>query len=286
MVKLMEIKSFKCYNAKSEIEIEPNSWIQDQLGNMNSVLKYLTEFRPKFVDDYVQHLIKRLRNAIDSIEKKDGFYDFPAEEQKFESLDKFPKLRKISREFLLTHLNPLMKSSSNSEKYIVYGLNRANAGERISYHRVKSFAEMLGKDEGIELYTKILTKLVEDMHKKNPQKSDRTVTKSREGAIKWWCETGLANFTYCVLDEHMDVYRFDKCFTHEALKDFNDPDIAYYASCYIGDIPAYNKGRIIHMRRTQTLHHGDFCDELYWDSRVHDNPKQPSLDFTRKLGKD
>ena len=280
----MEIKSFKCYNARKEIEIEPTVWIQEQLENMNSVLKYLTELKPRFVGDYVQHLSKRLRTAIDSIEKKDGFYDFPTGEQELESLDKFPDLKTFTREFLLVHLNPLMRLPANSEKYLVYGLNRAKAGERISYHRVKSFAEMLGKEAGIELYTKILTKIVEDMHRRNPQKSDRTVTKSREGSVKWWCATGLANFTYCVLDEHMDVYRFDKCFTHEALKDFNDPDIAYYASCYIGDIPVFNKGRIIHMRRTQTLHHGDFCDELYWDSRFHDNPKQPSLDFTRKLG--
>ena len=285
MVKVMEIKSYKCYNAKSEIEIEPTNWIQEQQGNMNSVLKYLSEFKPELVDDYVHHLIKRLRKAIDSIEKNDGFYDFPDGNQEFENLDKFPKLKNLTREFLLVHLNPLMKSQNSSEKYIVYGLNRAKAGERISYHRVKSFAEMLGKEAGIELYTKILTEIVKDMQKKNPQKSDCTVTKSREGAVKWWCETGLADFTYCVIDEHMDIYRFDKCFTYEALKDFNDPDIAYIASCYIGDIPTFNDGRIIHMRRTQTLHHGDFCDELYWDSRVHDNPKQPTLDFTRNLGK-
>ncbi|MGC9778022.1 MAG: hypothetical protein HZR80_02130 [Candidatus Heimdallarchaeota archaeon] len=40
------------------------------------------------------------------------------------------------------------------------------------------------------------------------------------------------------------------------------------------------------MRRTQTLHHGDFCDELYWNNVVHPNAEQPSLEFTKKLGKE
>jgi len=40
------------------------------------------------------------------------------------------------------------------------------------------------------------------------------------------------------------------------------------------------------MRRTQTLHHGDFCDDLYWNNVVHPNAEQPSLEFTKKLGKE
>lgn len=282
----MEITSYKCYNEKAEIEFDPNALIKDQFGKTDSVLKYLIEYKPELITNYILHLKKRIKNAIDTFDKKDGFYDFPDIEEKFEFLDQYPELRKLTQEFLLVHMNPLKKSPKNSEKFIVYGLNQAMALERISYHRVKTFVELLGKENGIELYTKILTKIVDDMHTKNQQKSDISMTKNHEKAIKYWCKRGLADFAYCRLDEHMTIYRFDSCFTHTALKDFNDPDIAYYASCYIGDIPEYNKKRIIHLRRTQTLHHKDFCDELYWDSRVHNNPKHPSIDFIRNLEKD
>ena len=105
-------------------------------------------------------------------------------------------------------------------------------------------------------------------------------------AIENWCKIGMADFVCGNIDEHMAIFRFDSCYAHETLKEFNDPDIAYAASCYASDLPVFNKGRIIKLRRTQTLHHGDFCDELYWDSRVHDNPEQPSLEFTKKLGKE
>lgn len=279
----MEMKTHKCYNEKAETELEPISWIQGQLGSMNSVIKYLTEFKADFVEKYIQHLTKRIKKAIESIEKKDGYYDFTIGE-KFEFLDKYPELRTLTQEFLLAHVNPIRKSPKDPEKFLAYGYNHSMAFRRISYHRVKSFAEMLGKEEGIKLYTKILTRMIEVASKKSPEKSDISNTKYCEKAIKSWCEYGMADFASCVLDEHMTVFRFDSCFAHEVLKDFNDPDIAYYASCYGADLPVFNEGRTIRVRRAQTLHHADFCDELYWDSRVHDNPKQPSLDFIRKIG--
>ena len=210
----------------------------------------------------------------------------PTIDEKYEFLDKYPKLRKLIREFLLAHMNPMKKSPNDLEKFIMHGYNHSMAFRRLSYHRVKPFAEMLGKEEGIKLYTKILTSYIEEMTKKYPQKEDITVTKFQENAIKNWCSYGMADFTCCVLDEHMIVFRFDSCFAHEVLKDYNDPDIAYYASCYGADLPAFNNGRIIKLRRTQTLHHDDFCDELYWDSRVHKDPKHPSIDFIKNMGKE
>ncbi|NPE09345.1 MAG: hypothetical protein GNW80_13750 [Asgard group archaeon] len=280
----MEIKTHKCHNTKAEYEENPNEFLKNQFGTMNSVIKFLSEFKPKIVEDYIQHLIKRIKNAIDSIEKKDGNYDFSVEE-KFEFLDKYPELRKLSQEFLLLHLNPIMKSSTDPQKHTVYGFNHSMAFRRISYHRVKSFTEMLGKEEGIKLYTKILTRMIEVARKKNPEKSDVSIAKFQKRATKSWCDYGMADFTSCVLEENMIVFRFDSCFAHDVLKDFNDPDIAYYASCYVADLPAFNEGRFLKLRRTQTLHHDDFCDELYWDARAHDNPKHPSIDFISNMGK-
>jgi hypothetical protein len=82
----------------------------------------------------------------------------------------------------------------------------------------------------------------------------------------------------------MVLYRFDSCLTHEVLKDLNDPDWAYLSSCYNTDHPGFNTVAIPCLRRTQTLHHADFCDELYWIPDVHTDPEQPTLEFTRKLG--
>ncbi|MHA2236351.1 MAG: hypothetical protein ACXABH_13545, partial [Candidatus Thorarchaeota archaeon] len=111
-----------------------------------------------------------------------------------------------------------------------------------------------------------------------------SMRENSDSAIQRWTETGLGEFTRVFLDEHKVLYRFDKCITPEVLKDLNDPEFAYLCSCYIGDAPDFNfSKRPQFLRRTQTLHHGEFCDELYWDPRVHDDPVQPSLDFTKNL---
>ena len=93
---------------------------------------------------------------------------------------------------------------------------------------------------------------------------------------------GLADFTVAVFDEHMVLYRFDRCAMHECIKHLDDPDYAALA-CHIGDLEGAHPGKNSRMRRSQTLHVGDFCDEFCWDSDVYNEPVQPSLEFTRSL---
>jgi hypothetical protein len=92
-------------------------------------------------------------------------------------------------------------------------------------------------------------------------------------------------FAYAVsdLDESMILGKFDRCVVYESLKHVSDPELAYYAACYTGMIVGNQRNRYIQMRRTQTLFSGDFCDELYWDPRIHQEPEQPSLDVSRRL---
>jgi len=286
MVRKMDATIKKCYNAKKEVEGDPITWIQSEYTRMNGLMKHLTDLKPDFIEEYIQDLLKRIKKEIKSLEKKDGYYDFPEIKEKYDYLDNYPQLRKLIREFYLLHLNPMKKSPNDPEKYLVWGLNESKSFRRMSYYRVKSLTELLGKEKGIEVYTTILTRMIDEAKKKNPESSDITVTSRINKAVKAWCSIGMADFVYCNLDEHMTIFRFDSCFAHEALKEYNDPDIAYIASCYGADLPVFNEGRNIRLLRTQTLHHADFCDEFYWDQRVHDNPKMPSIDFVEKMGKE
>ena len=179
----MEIKIHKCYNPKAKIEENPTQFLQNQFGSMNSVLKYVTEFKPEMLDEYIPHLSSRIKNEIKNIKNKEGFYDFTVEKE-FEFLDKYPELRNLTQEFLLAHLNPIMKSETDSDKFQVYGFNHSMAFRRISYHRVKSLAELLGKQEGIDLYTKIITQIIKDAIKKNPPKNETTIPEYHKRVVK------------------------------------------------------------------------------------------------------
>ena len=77
--------------------------------------------------------------------------------------------------------------------------------------------------------------------------------------------------------------KFDKCVVHESLKNVSDPELAYLVTCYSGMVSGNRRNQNIQMRRTQTLFSGEFCDELYWDPKIHKDPEQPSLEVSRNL---
>ncbi|NHJ49061.1 MAG: hypothetical protein FK733_14840 [Asgard group archaeon] len=282
----MTEKYFKCYNGDAIVKTNPAELILKQIKTTDSVLRFLSEINTGLVEKYTNALIKRLENEVGKYSTDTGSLSFKSIESEISNLKQNDKLTNLVIRYITKSLKLPENTEIASEAIEITNYNRAFASERISYYRVKAFTEILGKEKGIELYTKILGKIITEMYSKTKPNEKITIKPHNEGAVKYWSKIGLGDFTFRFIDDNQCIYRFDKCITHEVLKELNDPDVAYIASCFFGDIPEFNSGRIIHMRRTQTLHHADFCDELYWDSReFKEPPEQPSLEFTRKIGK-
>jgi len=282
----MEEKYYKCYNADAIVELNPADKIREAIKRTDDIIKYIVELRNGVAPDYVEALIKRLLSEVNGYTVDIKSISLKEIEKKLVQLKPGDLLTNLVIRYMAMKLAIPKNSKIQSKVTEFTNLNRAKAMEGMNYYRVKAFEDVLGKKKGIQLYSDILKSIVKEM-KSNQQINEEDTVKYRgERAVKWWCKTGVGDFTFKVYDESKIIYRFDKCVTHEVLKHHNDPDIAYIASCFIADIDEWNEGELIHMRRTQTLHHEDFCDELYWDTRVHDNPEQPSLEFTRKIGEE
>jgi len=282
--KIMKENYYKCYNADAIMEFNPADRIKENIKRTDLILKYLMELQKDVTPDYVEALIKRLLSEVKDYTFDTKSFSLKTIEKELTHLKQGELLTNLVIRYIAKNLAIPKKSKILSKTAEFTNLNRAKAFEGLSYFRVKAFEDILGKEEGIELYTEILKFIVKDMNSTLKLKEEDTVEARGDRAKKRWCKEGEGDFAVKLYDEAKVLYRFDRCVTHEALKDFNDPDIAYIASCFIGDIEEYNEVDPIHLRRTQTLHHGNFCDELYWDTRVHDNPEQPSLDYTRKIG--
>lgn len=268
------------------MEFNPADRIKEQIERTDSIIRYLMELQRDVAPDYVEALIRRLLSEVKGYTVDTKSFSLKPFDKELSYLKQDELLTNLIIRYMAKNLALPEKSKIKSETAKFTNLNRAKAMEGLSYFRVKAFADILGKEEGIKLYSRILGFIVKEMNSTMKVNEDVTV-KSRSGnAVKRWCKEGVGDFTFTFIDVDQILYRFDKCVTHEALKDYNDPDIAYIASCFIGDIDEFNEGNLIHLRRTQTLHHGNFCDELYWDTRVHTNPPvQPTLEFTKKLEK-
>lgn len=291
----MEIKVYKAWNPDAIRKTTPSKRIREALESTDKILSYLSELKPKMLTDYVTGLTKRLVDVVKDFAMDTGFLDYGEITQDLDHLNPHPELRDAIILYVFNHLDLPKPPQSGSEEIGVRSLNTTKAYERLSYHQAKTIADLLGNEKAVPLWKRVVAKKLEakkiEYEKRQREREEKgetipSLTEVREGAIKRWTEIGLGDFVACVFDEHSEVFRFDCCITHEALKDLEDPDWAYLASCYIGDAPEYNTFGTKSLRRTQTLHHGDFCDEFYWDNRYHKDPKQPDLEFTRRLGKD
>lgn len=291
----MEIKVYKAWNPNAIMKTTPNKRIRESFERTDSVLSYLSELKPEITTKYVKALTKRLTDVVKDFGMDTGFLDQEKITRDLERLNAHSDLRDAVLLYVFKHLDLQKTPTSGKEEIGIKSLNNTIAYERLAYHTAKSFADVLGDEKAIPLWKQVVAKRLEAERvqyekrmKEREEKAEKilTLTEVRERAIKRWTETGLGDFVACVFDEHSEVFRFDRCITHEALKDLEDPDWAYLATCYIGDAPEYNSFGTKYLRRTQTLHHGAFCDEFYWDNRFHKDPEQPELEFTQNLGKD
>lgn len=282
----MEEKYYKCYNADAIMEFNPADRIKEAIKRTDDIIKYIVELRNGIAPDYVEALIKRLLKEVNGYTVDTKSVSLKKIEKDLTQLKQGDLLTNLVIRYMAMKLAIPKDTKIQSKKAEFTNINRAMAMEGMNYYRVKAFEDILGKEEGIKLYSDILKLIVKEMKSKEEINEKDTVKSRGERAVNWWCKTGVGDFTFRIYDENKIIYRFDKCVTHEALKHHNDPDIAYVASCFLGDIDEWNEGEYIHLRRTQTLHHADFCDELYWDTQVHDNPEQPSLEYTREIGEE
>ncbi|MHA2425861.1 MAG: L-2-amino-thiazoline-4-carboxylic acid hydrolase [Candidatus Thorarchaeota archaeon] len=288
----MKIKIRNTWNPKAIEKFKLGDRLGQAFSRTNSTLKYVDELSPSVREKFVDALVKWLTDAVGDYSIQSAIL-VPEMFQELAVLKEYPKLQQAVYQFTCNMLQLPLDRKPSDEEVEVFSLDNAKAHERLSYYFVKSLIDILGDRAGVELWKDVVGLRLRDEnieHEKAIQEKLekgeplRTLFEINEGAMKRWDRIGLGNYVYAQLDENKVLFRFDKCHTHEALKDLNDPYIAYLCSCYIGEHPMYNFGRK-HMRRTQTLHQGTFCDELYWMTDVHDNPEQPSLKFTKSLGK-
>jgi len=286
--------------SESWIAYNPNAIIKSRLADRlrisyritNNAIRRIKEINPDIVDDFIKAFQSRISFVTDleeDIEKEDIIELI----QEYESLKENQNLAILVTKYMFYHLKIPMKLDDLNREIEVTSFNDALENERIRYYLARAGSDVVGEEEGIELWKKVVSLRLRDDNAKleerieellNSGKKPVSMIERSDSSIKQWIDIGLGNFTRLIMDDHKIHYRFDKCMTYEVLKDLNDPEYAYISSCYIGDAPSFNfPRRPQFLRRTQTLHHGRFCDELYWDPQVHEEPEQPSSEFTESM---
>jgi hypothetical protein len=266
---------FNGYDPKATFEIG----VRDYLSRNLKRLDLMFEFLIKEQTDLVQEFSCRMNNSLTDLVQNTDIDEFIDEyqgvldEQSF--LTKYDPFGSLALRFILEQLN-LSKVEDGKARPLFLDIQKGD--NLILYTALTHLVDLMGRDEGIALWKRY----VEFIADKTPPREIESFKAMRKG-INRMDESGGFAFTVHDFDENMYVGRFDKCVIYDSLKDMEDHELAYYVGCYIGMTIGNRNDWCVRMRRTQTLFSADYCDELYWNREVYDEPEQPPLDFTRKM---
>jgi hypothetical protein len=278
---MQDYKTFNTYNDNAAIEIDLNSFTRNVLTRLDETLESIKGRRPDLIGEFAKRVIvawSESEGDADIDQSKIGLDDI---EQEFPNLIAGVDLFHPALGFILSHLrNQVVKGQTPGKTAVLY-IDREKAENILFYYVVKILVDLLGRKEGINAYKDAVDYISDKRAKKDPDTTK--IEEFRRKFTSGLAESGGFAFAVMELDESMILGKFDRCVVYDSLKHVSDPELAYYATCYTGMTIGNHRNKNIQMRRTQTLFSGDFCDELYWDPRVHEEPEQPSLEVSRGL---
>ncbi len=278
-----EYEVYKGYDPKATKEFDVHQYFFKVCYRLDTMLEALKLQEPAILDQFVERLIHRLSLLPDTSPAEAASHIVNREEitEHFPHLQKNLTLRDKAFNFLLNHLGPLDTYDKETGKAVVSYLNFNRGDNLLQYNAIKALVDVLGRESAIQTYKAFVNYLGEEQAKRAPVTI--TFQQFRESFIKSSSTDGGFSFAIAHFDESKFLAKFDRCVIYESLKDVDDPELGYYATCYLGMTVGRYRFKHLRGRRTQTLFSGSFCDELYWDPDVHGEPKQPPLKYSRGL---
>ncbi|MFW9978777.1 MAG: hypothetical protein ACFFEJ_11910 [Candidatus Thorarchaeota archaeon] len=266
------------YDPNALNEIKLGDYISKSLARYEAMLKYIQETRSDLHDGFVKMLIDKLRvnspfnemqNLREFINKTGESYPHLSETGLLEAL--IP--------YTIETLTLSEKFPSFDQKYVVLLVNIEKGENLPHYHAIQTLVDLLGRENGLFFYKEF----VNHINSPPPPRQVESFRAFRNDAVEDMAKSGGFEFIVYDFDESMWIGRFNKCVVYDSLKAEADREIGYLATCYNGLIGCNKRDWCIRLRRTQTLYSAEYCDELYWDRHVHDEPEQPSLEFTERM---
>jgi hypothetical protein len=239
------------------------------------MLEFLTKEKKDLVEEISGRLIDSLSEMIQDKEVAGFLTEYTGLVEEHPILKKEEVLGPLALRFMLERLN-LSEVVEGKAKSLALDVEKGD--NIIPYTALSHLVDILGRDQGIALWKEY----VEFRAKNAPPRDLESSQAMREGMGRM-NESGGFAFTVHDFDENMFVGRFDKCVVYDSLKDMEDSELGYYVTCYTGMTIGNHRDWCVRMRRTQTLFSAEYCDELYWNREVYDEPEQPSLEFTGKM---
>ncbi len=280
----MIVKHYKRSVSDPTRMINPLDVITENCTRLDTVLRYMTQLRPKRVTDYVRALEKRLSNEIGSFKVDIINLDLDDKLKNLEFLSRYCDLKNLIVLFSVKTMNLPVDYVPASEETEVGLLDWLKATNVFRYHRVKAIVDIMDREEGIQLWKDLVYRATEDAIKSSNEEIYPPIKEITEGWMREG-ETGQSNFELTVVsyDDHKVALRFDRCPVFDSVKHLEDREIAYLSYCWTGESEKELNKKSRRKLTPQTLYQADYCLEFYWDNDVHPDAEPPTHDFWQTI---
>lgn len=280
----MEVKYYKSEIADPKRVINPVDVINENCRRLDYVLRYLSQLKPKRVNDYVFALEKRLLENIKDFHINHSILAIDDALKDCEFLNRYSDLRELMIQFVFNELNLPADYQPISEEVEVSLMNWLRASNVFRYHRVKAIVDIMDRKEGISLWKDMVYRATQDSLKSSDEECHPPIKEITEGWLKEG-ETGESNFELTVVsfDDHKVALRFDRCPVYDSVKHLEDREIAYLSYCWTG-YPEQELNKKARRKKTpQTLYQSNYCVEFYWNNDVHPEAQPPTHEFWEEV---
>ncbi|MFW9848602.1 MAG: L-2-amino-thiazoline-4-carboxylic acid hydrolase [Candidatus Thorarchaeota archaeon] len=276
-----EYEYYGTYHENASCKINLEEQIHEFLWNIELMFDYIETNKPEILESFREKVENKFTEELEgtSFFPRDVGLNVILEDQSI--LDSYTTIKELGLKLIMKYI-PLEKGDNLSGKLLeVRQIDHLRAKHMLLYHRINSLVELLGREDGIQFFKDF----VEYWGKKVAEKGRWKVTlkQARESLVPYWEGSDAFEFGVGDIDENMFLTKFDRCVWFESMKDVEEQELAYYTVCYPGPRVGKHAHEEILMRRSVTLFTGDFCDELRWNRHIHDNPEQPSHEFSSKI---
>ncbi|MGY5880217.1 MAG: hypothetical protein RTV31_08200 [Candidatus Thorarchaeota archaeon] len=279
----MIVKYYKNNVVDPKRMINPVDVISENCSRLEFVLRYLSQLKPKRVNDYTIALEKRLQDDIKGFRIDYSALNFDEILKDREYLNRYPDLRELMIQYVFNELKLQEEYQPSSEEVEVSLMDWLRSSNVFRYHRVKAIVDIMDREEGIQLWKDMVYRATQDSLKSSDEECHPPIKEITEGWMKEG-ETGESNFELTVVsyDDHKVALRFDRCPVFDSVKHLEDREVAYLSYCWTG-YPEQELNKKARRKNTpQTLYQSNYCVEFYWNNDVHPDAQPPSSEFWEK----
>lgn len=276
-----EYEYFGIYDENAKTRIILDEQIRDWLWTAKLMFDFISANRPEILDSFVEKVSARYSSEVQNTSFVPSEMGFDALLEDQSILSSYAAIKELGLQVVMKYI-PLEKSSNLSDEGSeIRQIDHLRAKHILLYHKIAALVELLGREEGLQFFKSFVEFWGEEIAKRGSWAV--TLKQARQSSVQYWEASNGFEFGVVDLDDEMFLAKFDRCVWYESMKHVEDKELAYYAVCYPGPRIGNHAHENIRMRRSVTLFTGDFCDELRWNRHVHDEPEQPSHEFSRKI---